>query len=123
MTQVASFLAIYKSHQLCAVGCDVPAQHSFVLLCRLLRWGTSTAAELAAAEAAANAPAAAAADPEAGQAAEADQASESTSLLTHDQVWEAALGSSDRRQVGRQASNVGAQLQSVGRAAARNAGR
>ena len=72
-------------------------------------------AELAAAEAAANAPA--------EEAAEADQATESSGLLMHDQVQEAPPGSSQSSQVGRQASNVGAQLQSVGRAAARNAGR
>lgn len=76
----------------------------------MLRWGASTVAELASADAMA------AASEETAEALEVD---ETTALLVKKR--EQALA--QKHGVMRQASTVGAQLQTVGRAAAKSAGR
>lgn len=76
----------------------------------MLRWGASTVAELASADAMA------AAREETAEALEVD---ETTALL----VKKGEQAVAQKHGVVRQASNVGAQLQTVGRAAVKSAGR
>ena len=76
--------------------------------CRLLRWGASTLAELAAAD-----------DTAQPDISNTDTTEEDQPLLGS-QEQQAV---SPRHGIARGASNVAAQMQSVGRAAAKNAGR